>query len=91
MEIVLGLILFVLQLTFVLMLLSMIMSWVDMEQRFAFTRAIRGLVDPLIAPFRQIIPRVGFLDLSFFVGIILLQIMISLVKSAGVAFVLLPF
>ncbi len=91
MEIVLSLIVFVLQLIFLLMLVGMIMSWVDVERRFAFTRAIRGITDPLVAPFRSIIPRAGFLDLSFFVAIILLQIMISLVKSVGIAFTILPF
>jgi YggT family protein len=60
------------------------MSWVDMEQRFSFTRAIRSVVEPLIAPIRSVIPPIGVLDLSFFVAIILLQIMISMVKSVNV-------
>ncbi len=60
----------------------MIMSWVDGQQRFAFTRIVRGLVEPIIKPIRAVIPPVGFLDLSFFIAIIMLQIMSSFVGSA---------
>ncbi|MEI6043826.1 MAG: YggT family protein [Chloroflexota bacterium] len=92
MEIILSIVIVVLQLLFVIMFISMLMSWIDMEQRFSFTRAIRGIVEPLIAPIRSVIPPIGVLDLSFFVAIILLQLMISLVKSVNLGgFSFLPF
>jgi len=92
MGIALSIVLFFLQLIFALMFISMIMSWIDVEQRFGFTRAVRGIVDPLISPSRAVIPPAGILDLSFFVAIILLQVMIQFVKGVNPGgFSLLPF
>jgi YggT family protein len=93
MDILLSIVLLLLQIVFVVLLISMIMSWVDIEQRFAFTRAIRGFVNPLIAPIRAIIPPIGILDISFFVAIILLQVLINIVRSAigPGGFSILPF
>ncbi len=49
-----------------LILVYIIGSWVPSLQRYGWFRAIRQVVDPLLAPFRRIIPpqALGGLDIS---------------------------
>ncbi len=92
MEIILSIIAVILQLLIVLMLVAMLMSWLDVEQRSSFTRGVRSVINPLIAPWRTLIPPIGVLDLSFIIGAIMLFIMLRLVQAVNPGgFSLLPF
>ena len=55
-------------------LLRVIMSWVSPGQTNMLTKTLYQVTEPILAPLRRIIPRVGMLDFSPFVAIILLQI-----------------
>jgi YggT family protein len=64
-------------LTLVILLRS-ILSWVSPGQSNMLTRIIYQVTEPILAPLRRIIPRVGMLDFSPFVAIILLQVIATL-------------
>lgn len=51
-----------------------IMSWVGMDPNNAFAVFMRDITEPILAPIRQFMPRLGMLDLSPLVAIILLQL-----------------
>lgn len=52
----------------------MIISWVGMDPRNPIFIFLHEITEPILAPIRQIIPRLGMLDLSPLVAIILLQV-----------------
>ncbi len=52
-----------------------IASWIDPGLRSTIGRALYDATEPIVAPVRQVLPRTGFLDLSLFVTLILLQVL----------------
>lgn len=65
-----------------LVLVQAILSWVNPYAPLA--PAIQQLTQPLLAPFRKIIPPIGGFDLSPLALILALQIVLMLVDSIGV-------
>ncbi len=64
-------------LTFVI-LLRIIMSWFPQRPTNVLTNLLYQVTEPILAPLRRIIPRVGRLDFSPMVAVILLQIIATL-------------
>lgn len=64
-----------------LVLIQAVLSWVNPYAPLA--PAIQQLTQPLLAPFRKIIPPVGGFDLSPLALILVLQIVLMLVDSIG--------
>ncbi len=58
----------------VLILLRVIVSWYSPRPTNILVRILHRLTEPILAPLRRIIPRVGPLDFSPLVAIILLQL-----------------
>jgi len=58
----------------IIILLRVIISWYTRSQTNALFRFLRWLTEPILAPIRRIIPRVGPLDFSPLVAIILIQL-----------------
>ena len=52
-----------------------IASWFDPGMRSTIGRALYDATEPIVGPVRQFTPRIGFLDLSLFVTLILIQIL----------------
>lgn len=52
-----------------------IASWIDPGLRSTIGRALYDATEPIVGPVRSVMPRMGFLDLSLFVTIILIQIL----------------
>jgi YggT family protein len=52
-----------------------IISWVGMDPRNPFFIFLHDITEPILAPIRQFMPRLGMLDLSPLVAIILLQLL----------------
>ena len=52
----------------------MIVSWLGMEPGNPFVVFLNDITEPILAPIRQFIPRMGMLDISPMIAIILLQV-----------------
>ena len=55
-------------------LLRVIVSWVSPGQTNMLTKTLYHLTEPLLAPLRRIVPRVGILDFTPFVAVVILQL-----------------
>ena len=62
------------QLLVLLVIVSVILSYF-MDPYHPVRRAIDGVVDPLLAPIRRVVPLIGALDFSPLVLIILIQLL----------------
>ena len=61
----------------------MIMSWVDPTGRNQISSFLIQATEPILAPVRRMLPQTGMIDLSGFVLIILLYVMIEVVRQAA--------
>ena len=62
-----------------------LLSWFDPGMRTMVGRLLRDVTEPIIAPIRQVMPRMGMLDLSPIVALVLLQLISRLVNQALVS------
>ena len=60
-------------------LVTVILSWLPLERRNPLVALARGLTEPVLAPIRRVLPPMGGLDLSPLVLLIGLQILRGLV------------
>ena len=58
----------------ILILLRVVVSWYSPRPTNILVRVLYRLTEPILAPLRRIIPRVGRLDFSPLVAIILIQV-----------------
>jgi YggT family protein len=63
-----------------------ILSWVDPRGQWTISRLLADITEPLLAPLRRVIPPLGMLDISFFVAIILIQVLKNLLQRALYAY-----
>ncbi len=77
-----NMILWILNLLSLLLLVRALMSWFDPSFQSTIGKAIFGVTEPILAPIRQVLPRMGMLDLSIIVAIILIQIISRLIVSS---------
>ncbi|ADR19008.1 YggT family protein [Calditerrivibrio nitroreducens] len=63
---------------FWLIVIRALISWVSPDPRNPFVQIVYSLTEPILAPFRRIIPPLGFLDLSAFVVLIIIEIIRNL-------------
>ena len=50
-----------------------LLSWFQMDPRSPLIQALYSITEPILEPFRRVIPRIGMIDISPFVAIIVLQ------------------
>jgi len=62
----------------IVILIRAVLSWVSPGQTNMLTNILYQVTEPILAPLRRIIPRVGMMDFSPLVAIILLQIIATL-------------
>ncbi|MGH2633020.1 MAG: YggT family protein [Tepidiformaceae bacterium] len=60
-----------------------LLSWFPINQDGQLAYLLRRITDPLIEPFRRIMPRMGMFDLSPMVVVIVLYLMITVVNQAA--------
>lgn len=60
-------------------LIRVILSWISPGQTNILTKILHQITEPILAPLRRIIPRVGVMDFSPLVAIVLLQLIIIVV------------
>ncbi|MCW8164710.1 YggT family protein [Verminephrobacter aporrectodeae subsp. tuberculatae] len=57
-----------------LLIVHVVMSWVQVQGRSPLAELIGRLCDPVLRPLRRILPRVGGIDLSPLVAVVVLQV-----------------
>ena len=62
----------------ILILIRVIMSWYSPSPTNTLFRILRRFTEPILAPIRRVIPRLGPFDISPLVAIILLQLIYEL-------------
>ena len=59
-----------------------ILSWFVRDQRHGLVKLLSDLTEPILRPIRRATPRMGMLDLSPFIALIIIQLLRSLINSA---------
>lgn len=62
-----------------------LLSWFDPGMQTPVGRLLRDVTEPIIAPIRQIVPRMGMLDISPIVALVLLRLIGVLINQALVS------
>jgi YggT family protein len=58
-----------------------ILSWFQLDPRSPLVQALDSITEPILEPIRRIMPRLGMIDLSPLVAILLLQFISSGLQS----------
>jgi len=61
-------------------IVSVVLSWVRLDPRHPLVRGIEGLTEPVLGPIRRALPPMGGLDLSPMVLLIALQVLKGLFR-----------
>lgn len=77
-----DLILWVLRVFSYMLIGRALLSFVDPTGRWQVSRALHDATEWFIAPIRQLVPRTGFIDLSFIVAFLLLRMLQTLLETA---------
>ena len=75
-----GLIVVIIQILTLAIIARSLLSWFPQSPNNPLVRTLFQVTEPVLAPFRRIIPRLGMMDLSPIVAIISLQIVASIVS-----------
>jgi YggT family protein len=75
---VLGLIIWLLSIA---IFIRAILSWVNPDPRNPIMQALDAVTEPILEPLRQIVPRIGMIDITPFVALIVLQVIASLLAG----------
>ena len=78
-----GLLATLLNLLAIAILVRALMSWFVRDPSNPIVRILDTITDPILQPLRQIMPRMGMMDFTPLVAIILLQVLASFVRNSG--------
>ena len=59
-----------------------VLSWFDPRGQNPVSRALIELTEPIVAPIRSIMPRMGMIDLSPMIAIFVIYILQAMISSA---------
>ena len=76
-----GLLAAIIQLLALAIFFRAILSWVSPDPYNPIVRALDTITEPILQPLRQIVPRIGMMDITPLVAIILLSFIASLVRQ----------
>jgi len=74
----------VLQLLVFAIIIRALLSWVSPDPRNPIVQALDAITEPILQPLRQIVPRIGMIDITPMVAIIVLYVLIGLVRASGI-------
>ncbi len=74
----------ILQLLVIAIFIRAILSWVSPDPRNPIVQALDAVTEPVLQPLRQIVPRIGMIDITPLVAIIILQVLAALVRQSGI-------
>ena len=63
-------------------LIRALLSWVNPDPTNPIVQFLDAITEPILAPLRQVVPRVGMIDITPMVALILLQVIAQLLASA---------
>ena len=69
-----GLVNLIVNLVTVILILEALMSWAPIDPWHPVRRILRQLSDPIVRPFRNLIPPVGMFDLSIMIALLAVQL-----------------
>ena len=78
-----GLLATLINLLAIAILVRALMSWFVRDPYNPIVRILDTITDPILQPLRQIMPRMGMMDFTPLVAIILLQVLASFVRNSG--------
>ena len=64
-----------------LILIRVLMSWFPIDPNNPIARLLIDITEPVLAPFRRIIPRIGMFDLSPLAALLVLQFLGGIIGS----------
>jgi YggT family protein len=73
-----------LQLLAIAIIIRALLSWVSPDPRNPIVQALDAITEPILQPLRQIVPRIGMIDITPMVAIIVLYVLIGLVRASGI-------
>ncbi len=79
-----GLLAALIQLLALAVFFRAILSWVVRDPYNPIVRALDAITEPILQPLRQIVPRMGMMDITPLVAIILLSFIAQLVRQSGI-------
>ncbi|MDQ3810051.1 MAG: YggT family protein [Chloroflexota bacterium] len=62
-----------LQILWLLILVRVLLSWFPIDPRNPIIRVLFEITEPVLAPFRRVIPRIGMFDLSPLAALLVIQ------------------
>ena len=60
-----------------------ILSWIDPTGQYRISQIIQEITEPVIGPIRKVLPRMGMLDLSPLIALMLLNVLQRVVSAGG--------
>lgn len=66
-----------LQILLVAILVRVVLTWFPVDQSNPIIRIIYEVTEPVLAPFRKVIPRIGMFDLSPIAAMLVIQVILS--------------
>lgn len=79
-----GLLAAVIQLLALAIFFRAILSWVSPDPYNPIVRVLDQITEPILQPLRQIVPRIGMIDITPLVAIVLLSVIAGLVRQSGI-------
>jgi len=79
-----GLLATLIQLLSLAIFFRAILSWVQPDPHNPIVQMLDAITEPVLAPLRQIVPRVGMMDITPIVAIILLSVIAAMLRSSGI-------
>ena len=60
-----------------------IISWFPIDQNGPVVRALDAITEPILEPLRRVVPRVGMIDITPMVAIVLIFAIMTLLRSSA--------
>lgn len=79
-----GIIATLLQLLSFAILIRALLSWVNPDPSNPIVQFLVAITEPVLQPLRQIVPRVGMIDITPMVALIVLQVIAGMVAGSGI-------
>lgn len=79
-----GILAAIIQLLALAIFFRAILSWVSPDPSNPIMQALDAITEPILQPLRQIVPRIGMIDITPIVAIILLSIIANLLRQSGI-------
>ncbi len=68
---------YLLEILLVAILVRVVLTWFPVDQSNPIIRIIFEVTEPVLAPFRRVIPRIGMFDLSPIAAMLVIQVILS--------------